>query len=101
MRPNGEQVLTTILAVSIVWLLASATLGANGLAHLARLSAERDDLGATTLSLITKHRELEDTIRQLREDDRHLERVARQELGLVAPDEMVYRFHRAPRPLAP
>jgi cell division protein FtsB len=100
-QPNGEQVLTTVLAVMIVWLLASATLGTNGLAHLGRLSEEREDLTATTLALIAKNRELEDAIGKLREDDRHLEHVARHELGLVAPDEMVYRFHRAPRPAQP
>jgi cell division protein FtsB len=100
-QPNGEQVLTTVLAVLIVWVLASATLGSNGLAHLARLSAERDELAATTVALIAKNRELEDSIGKLRDEDAALEHVARHELNLVAPDEMVYRFHRAPRAAAP
>jgi cell division protein FtsB len=53
------------------------------------------------VALIAKNRELEDSIGKLRDDDAALEHVARHELGLVAPDEMVYRFHRAPRAAAP
>jgi cell division protein FtsB len=100
-QPNGEQVITPVLAVLIVWVLASATLGSHGLAHRARLSAERDELTAATAAQIAQNRELEDSIAKLREDDRALEHVARHEMNLVAPDEMVYRFHRAPRAATP
>jgi len=37
---------------------------------------------------------LRDEIRRLHSDDLYLEGLARRQLGLVRPNEFVYRFHR-------
>jgi cell division protein FtsB len=78
-------------------LLGSSLLGSGGLLHLWRLRAERAALGEDAFRLLAKNDELRRKILHLRRSDRALERLARQELGLVRDGEIVYRF----RPRAP
>jgi len=91
-RLTGSQVLTTILAVLILWLVVSVIFSTDGLTHLAGMHTERGRVAEVTLTLMARNQELEATIRRIHADDDYLERIARLELGLVAPDEMIYRF---------
>lgn len=65
--------------------------GSGGLYRLWRLRTERSVLGADAFRLLSKNDELRQRILRLR-SDRGLERLARQELGLVRDGEVVYRF---------
>jgi len=86
--------LSGALLLAIVGVTASTFLGEHGVAHLLRLRAERRDLGRTAFELIQENERLHEEIRRLREDDRYLEALARRELGLVKPNELVYRRRR-------
>lgn len=66
-------------------------LGSGGVVHLWRLRSERGALGGEAFRLLSKNDELRQRILRLR-SDRGLERLARQELGLVRDGEIVYRF---------
>jgi cell division protein FtsB len=94
---SGEQVTTALLAATIVWLAASTTLGPNGLHQLRDLRQARTELAAAAIETGNRIAALQETRERLRADDAYLERVARDELGLVYPDEVVYRFRTADR----
>jgi len=63
-------VLSAALVLAIAGVAASVLLGEHGVAHLLRLRAERRAIGL------------------------YLEGLARRQLGLVRPNEFVYRFRR-------
>jgi len=87
-------VLSAALVLAIVGVAASALVGEHGVAHLVRLRAERRALGDTTFGLLEQNRRLRDAIARLEKDDVYLEGLARRQLGLVRPNEIVYRFRR-------
>ncbi len=86
--------LNAALGLAIVGVAASVLLGEQGIAHLLRLRGERRALGQTAFALMERNARLRDEIRRLRTDDFYLEGLARRQLGLVRPNEFVYRFHR-------
>jgi len=88
---------SAIAALLLAALLGSSLLGSGGLLDLWRLRAERAALGEDAFHLLAKNDELRQRILRLRHSDRALERLARQELGLVRDGEIVYRF----RPRSP
>lgn len=83
-----------VLAIAAV--TSSALLGEHGVAHLVRLRAERRALAENAFSLMDRNAHLRADIERLRGDDRYLESFARRQLGLVRPNEFVYRFRRSP-----
>ena len=85
------------MAVAIAGVSTSALFGEHGVAHLLRLRAERRALGETAFALLERTDQLRADITRLRTDDRYLEAFARRQLGLVRPNETVYRFRRPPR----
>jgi len=95
---TGGHGLTAFLAVAIVAVAGSVLFGGDGVAQLRRLRAERQQLGQAAIALANANHALREQIGRLRHDDLYLESLAREELGLVRPDEIVYRFRRAARP---
>lgn len=88
LRRPAIAIATLLLAA----LLVSCVFGAGGLLQLWRLAEERSELGQETYRLLAKNDELRQSILRLRRSDRALERLARQELGLVRDGEVIYRF---------
>jgi cell division protein FtsB len=86
--------LSVALLLAIVGVAASTLFGDHGVAHLLRLRAERRELGRIAFTLIQRNEELRDDVRKLRTDDHQLEVLARRQLGLVRPNELVYRLRR-------
>jgi len=68
------------------------TFGERGLLHLWRLSEAKRKLDDKNFQLQRSNAMLRERIHRLRHDDRHLEKLAREELGLVREGEIVYRF---------
>jgi len=89
-------VLGALLMVGIAGVTTSALFGEHGITHLLRLRTERGTLGATAFDLMQRNTQLRADIARLRSDDHYLEALARRQLGLVRPDETVYRFRRPP-----
>ena len=90
----GAQVLNAALLLAIMGVAASALIGEHGVAHLVRLRAERRALGQTAFTLLQRNQRLRREIDRLRNDDLYLEELGRRQLGLVRPNEFVYRFRR-------
>lgn len=81
-----------ILTGILLALVSNCLLGPGGPRDLlilrrayARLEAKRDRLQAENAKLETR-------IRNLRSNDRFIERLIRRELGYTRPDELVYKF---------
>ncbi|HBA39747.1 MAG: hypothetical protein A2W66_01565 [Deltaproteobacteria bacterium RIFCSPLOWO2_02_56_12] len=79
----------------IVTLSLFTTFGERGLLHLWRLWGERRALSETNFLLQKENELLRERIYRLRHDDLYLEKIAREDLGLVRPGEIVYRFPSA------
>ena len=95
---SGAAVLTLGLLVAIVTVAASALVGSDGVKRLLLLRAERQELGEDAVRRLQDNAALRAEIARLRSDPKYLELLARERLGLVRPDEMVYRFLGADAP---
>ena len=99
-RWSGGQTLTICIVV-IGLVLASMLLAPSGIPNLLALRAERQRLGEQAVALLQQNAALREQIQQLKSDDRFLEGLARRELGMTRPGEVVYRFRRPPKGLTP
>lgn len=80
------------LLIATMAVAASAVLGRQGARHLSRLRAERQQVSEATFALLRSNAQLREEIGRLRRDELHLEQLARRQLGLVRPGELVFRF---------
>lgn len=76
----------------IVLLLIYAVVGDRGAIHLWRLQGEKAKLDEHNYRLQKDNQALREKITRLRNDDFYLEKIAREELNLVRPGEIIYRF---------
>ncbi len=84
--------LTTIIVTILVALSLFTIFGDRGLLHLWRLSGEKRELDASNFRLQRANEALREKVYRLRHDDRYLEKIAREDLGLVQRGDFVYRF---------
>jgi cell division protein FtsB len=80
------------LACSIVLLSLYTIVGDRGAIHLWRLQGEKRKLDEQNYRLHKENEALRQRIARLRNDDSYLETIAREELNLVRPGEVIYRF---------
>ncbi len=76
-----------ILAVALV-----TVIGERGALLLWRLRGEKSQLDEQNYRLQKENEALRQRIARIRHDDQHLEKLAREELNLVRPGDVVYRF---------
>lgn len=76
-------------------LLGLALFGDNGVIDLLRRHQHRQQLQAQVDQLRHENEQLRREIEALRSDWRTIEAIARQKLGMVRPDEIVYQFPSA------
>jgi len=79
-----------ILAVAVV-----TVIGERGALHLWRLRGEKSQLDEQNYRLQKENEALRQRIVRIRHDDQYLEKLAREELNLVRPGDVVYRFPKA------
>ena len=66
--------------------------GERGILLIWRLMEDQRKLEAANFALLQENDGLRRKIQRLRHDDLYLEKVAREELGLARPGEIIYRF---------
>jgi cell division protein FtsL len=92
------------LRLAILFLLvlvAASVLGNRSLLRLYQMHRDRAALEREIEQLTTANTALADEVRQLRTDPARVEAIAREELGLVKPGEIVYEFRPSSPPAAP
>jgi len=82
-----------LLALSILTIF-----GERGALHLLRLRGEKMRLDEQNYNLQKENEALRQRILQIRHNDYYLEKLAREELSLVRPGEIIYRFAGSKRP---
>jgi len=96
-RPHPGWIVAGVLAV----LLGAAVFGENGVLHLRRLRTDIETLHRDVQALEVENERLSRAIAELRSDPAAIERIAREDLGLVRPGERVLRFPRSAAPPPP
>ncbi len=81
-----------VLLVIIVGILGYTIFGETGLIHLARLRQELKEMKQENTRLRQENKKLRTQARALRGDLKYIEKIAREELGMVKKDEQVYQF---------
>ena len=87
------------LIVFAAGMLLISLVGDQGLVSYWMLTSERDQLRAEVTRLEARHAELQRVIHALRSDPEYIEQLARRDLGLVRPDEVIVQLPpREPSP---
>ena len=85
-----QHVALALSGALLVFLLLFLFFGEYGLLHLSHLRQERDQIEARMHLLREENRLLRMETQRLRNDPAYLEQVIRDEMGFVAPDELVF-----------
>jgi cell division protein FtsB len=81
---------------SLILLLSLVTIvGERGALHLWRLRGEKNRLDAENYRLQKENDALRQRVSRIRNDNHYLEKLTRDELNLVRPGEVIYRFPTA------
>lgn len=80
-----------LILFSLILTIAAAASGDYGLVRLFQLRASYDRMLENNLELETDNARLGLNVRRLREDRYAIEKIAREELGMVKADEIVYQ----------
>ncbi len=91
MGPAARKTAMVLVGLAVVSAAVSA-LSEDGLSRVAALEAEVARIRRLNAELQAENARLALRIEALRHDDETIERVAREELGLVRPGEVVFRF---------
>ena len=85
-----RRMLNILLLFATVVLLVDALVGDTGLVERTRASRRLQAAEAALASLHQQNAEMRDEVNRLREDPALLEAVAREELGLIRPGELLF-----------
>jgi len=89
---NGRTWWALLLAGGFGLLLGILLVGEKSLFTAWRLQRERLELAARIQETRLENQKLAQQIQDLQRDPKSVEMIAREELGMVRPDEIVYRF---------
>lgn len=92
----GKKTFTLVLMALAGVLTFILIYGDQGVLHLRRLNQEKIKLEAENADLKEKNRRITQQIERIKADPRCIEDEARKKLGLVRPDETIYRLQEEP-----
>ena len=104
LRGRDRPSLLRHLRLAILFLLAlvvASVVGNRSLLRLYHMHRERAALEREIEQLTAANAALAEEVRTLRTDPARVEAIAREELGLVKPGELVYEFRTTTPPAAP
>ncbi len=94
-----QSILLSMGILTIFCLLLLILFGDNGLVDLSRMRSERQGLEARSERIEAENREMYRRVVRLdREDPVYIEHVARRDLGMIAENEMIFKFEPAGGP---
>jgi len=81
------------LFIALIFAIALlAVFGDKGLTDALRLKGDRDRILSTNKALEKENSEFEKKIALLQKDKRYIEKIARDELGMIGKNDVIYRF---------
>lgn len=98
---NSNGKLLFILIAVVLAIMTLAVVGENGLIDLYRFKREKDGLLSQKKSFEEENKRLTEEIRLLKSDNRYIAAIARNELGMVAKNEVIYRVEPHVSPASP
>jgi cell division protein FtsB len=87
-----QSILLSIAIVGLVSLLLIIIFGDQGLADLQLMKKRRDHLSKTNQGMAQKNLSLHKEIHRLKHDPKFIENIARQELGMIGKDEIIFKL---------
>jgi cell division protein FtsB len=84
-----------VCAAGLLLFIVSTVFGDRGLVQLLHLQSEQRQLERVAFDLQQRNGKLQRRIERLESDDRYIERLARERLGLAKKDELIYRIPAA------
>lgn len=96
MDKGNRASIVLIVLFSMILIVSIAVFGDKGILEVYQMKQRLDDLEEANRKLAAENRELAARIERLLNDPREIERIARDELGLVGDDEIIYRFSDRP-----
>lgn len=90
----GSCIWKWVLIASVLLIVLSSLGGPHSLLRIYALRKYRDQIKEDILQLAQNNTLLRQKIQKLRNDPEPIHRIAREELGLVRPDEIVYRYYK-------
>lgn len=89
-----QRILLGIVIAALFSLLLFIIFGDNGVVDLHMLKMKRDSLIKRNAELSQENLSLYREIERLRNDPKYVENVARQELGLIGKDEVIFKVKK-------
>lgn len=83
-------------AVAVILFILVAVFGERGIVRELQYRRQKDALAAELRTVEEENRRLRQEIEALRSNGRYVEAIARKELGMVKPDEIIYQFPAEP-----
>ncbi len=90
----GKKIISLIFILILVALLAMTVFGQRGLLHMTRLKEELRRFEENNQRLQEENLALKKQIEQLKNNRRHLEDLARDELGFARENELIYELKK-------
>ena len=84
-----------VLGGLILVLAVVTVVGERGAIHLWRLRGEKNRIDEQNYRLQKENEALRQRVSRIRNDNHYLEKLAREELNLVRPGEVIYRFPKS------
>jgi cell division protein FtsB len=84
-----------VLGGLILLLMVVTVVGERGAIHLWRLRGEKSRIDEQNYRLQKENEALRQRVSRIRNDNHYLEKLAREELNLVRPGEVIYRFPKS------
>ena len=91
----SQRHLLYVLGGLILLLTVVTSIGERGAIHLWRLRGEKSRIDEQNYRLQKENEVLRQRVSRIRNDNHYLEKLAREELNLVRPGEVIYRFPKS------
>ena len=94
MRRNARQ----ILGLALFALLVHDVFGPHGFIAMRRTQREIEEIRDQIGKINTENKSLNDQVNSLKTDPKAIERIAREEMGLARPGELIYKLPDSAKP---
>ena len=97
-RKKVPQWVVWLLALSMLALVAHDLFGEHGYLAMRRSRQELEERRQELQTLIEQNKKLAEEVKALKSDPRMIEKVAREQLKLARPGEVIYTLPESPKP---